>query len=111
MRSLELILKKGLNWEQFIYNCKLEQIIKKSGSSVSYGVKDAEGQNWLKRIVDSEPRNLKERDIQKKWFLGGLMKCLLEDGCDPNIRVILEVGVSSCSLIKYAENEKKMQSF
>ena len=39
------------------------------------------------------------------------MEALLEDGYDPTGRVILIKNVKSCSLIKYAEDNYKLQSF
>ena len=103
-----MMLDKGLDWKRFISNCKEDKTIKKSEGSIFYSVKDSRGVNWLKLIVDQEPPNVTREDAERSFFLGGLMKALLEDGCDPNGRVIIEKDVSSCSLIKYAQTRGKL---
>ena len=54
-----MMLDKGLDWKRFISNCKEDKTIKKSEGSIFYSIKDSQGVNWLKLIVDHEPVNVK----------------------------------------------------
>ena len=64
VKSLDLILKKGLDWRKFIANCKEDGTIKKNEGSPSYSVKVRSKEkelpvNWLELAVDNEPSRLK----------------------------------------------------
>ena len=59
VRSLNMMLDKGLDWKRFISNCKEDKTIAKTEGSIFYSIKDSQGVNWLKLIVDHEPVNVK----------------------------------------------------
>ena len=110
------MMDKELNWKRFISNCKVDGTIKKTEGTYFYTVKDANGINWFKLIIDNEPpADVKVKD-KSQFFLKGLMNELLKDGYDPSGLVILRKKVKgddgeSCSLIKYAKDQKKSESF
>ncbi len=92
-----------MNWKRFIANCKLDKppTIEKTSASMFYSVKDDKGTNWLKLIIDNEPMSINKNE---RFPLDGLLEALVEDGCDPNARVILVHGKSSCTILRYAKD-------
>ena len=105
--ALNLILEKGVDWDQFISNCKKDGTIKKI-EGIHYNVKDLEKINWLKFIVDKEliGMNLSDK-VDKGHYFCGLLEALLKDGYDSSARVILKKNKDSCSIIKYAAINNK----
>jgi len=110
------MMDKGLDWKRFIANCKADGTIEKTEGTYYYNVKDINGTNWMKHIINNEPSADEKVKDMSQFFLLGLLKELFKDGYDPNGIIYLRKKAEgdyweTCSLIKYAEDQKKYESF